>query len=894
MAEKPLVRRYLLSRQLMTRRSLALVARAFSLIDSVRRRHRPLANPRPKMALVQRSPVVPMPLSPRPQGSWRQSQMVWLGRPLPYERGDVDLPMPAPVRIPSTSVEPTSQVARRVSEIPVPPAQFSPRAVPRVAVQAAPQPSPTVTPPPVEQTPEPAGGGLVRGSDLWQRLFPERPSFLQSVREKELARKRETSQKRPPPVIPSKLPRTRTWEITPGDLSTPSTPVEQAPPAGEAISREAEEVLDSPEYEDESPPKPARAGPPDQTPPPLQRLSSVPQKRGREPQAAPSPRPQRDLDRLRVESDDHPSGPAEAGEVRDLGGREIALSPDPEAKAKRPALAEAVTPKAPVAQDVQTTPVSRVDAVGSAPVEKVIAEDGAVPESALSSPAETVTVAPAEIQTKPERPGAQLPSRGQAPVPPETRETQTAVELPAAPVGKKAAPAEPVVSSRGEALGLPAERPASEAEIQAASPEPGATRLSLVEEDQPAARSKRLPAETERGPSELAALADSEVVRKEEAPAPEVSGLPAPPMTRPSAPAVTRSPTAAVQPRSEVSLAPEEPTTHSQVEVPAVKPTEAPPDLETTKSQVEMVSPRRSRAKRRVPDVQAKAVPDAKVAPADITSPESVEPVTISAPVDRTVEPRSDAPHEDVTTVLPERPASVEPAPPLPSVVSRQPEPTVRRPEAKTVDLASLKRAETPAETAVERQRVRVSPAVESPPPRRESTVLQVQAKQTEQPTPPSELGENGKVRVQAEPVIPGTPTAARPGMEHPPQPMTLPLRPKAGAAEPGRPLGETAVARSPLIAREAAMPGAAARAWQPPGATAAPMPLHVPATLQRVDTPRLSSTSQARTLPVQEPDVTQVEETPSPDMDKDKLAREVYEVLKRRLIAEREQFWGY
>jgi hypothetical protein len=29
------------------------------------------------------------------------------------------------------------------------------------------------------------------------------------------------------------------------------------------------------------------------------------------------------------------------------------------------------------------------------------------------------------------------------------------------------------------------------------------------------------------------------------------------------------------------------------------------------------------------------------------------------------------------------------------------------------------------------------------------------------------------------------------------------------------------------------------------------------------------------------------------PEVDKDKLAREVYQILKRRLIIEREQFWG-
>ena len=317
MADRPLARPFLLSRQLLSRRPLSLVSRAFSLVNNVRRQHRPMANPRLRLALVQRSPVIPMASSSQSGSSWRQAQMVWLGKAISYEQGVEDLPMPAPVRVPSPGAATRPAVARRTAEIPAPPAQFSPRARPRVAVQASPQPTPTVDAPPGVEAPEQESGGLVRGSDMWQRLFPERSSFLQGIREKDVARKQERTMKRPPPVIPSKLPRTRTWEITPVELAKPAVPV--SPPSAavdQTIARDPEDASQAPEPEEDARTSP-RAGPPKADSAAVQRLSAA---------AEPSAAVKRDLYDVRQGQDDRPAEPDGVSVVEEATGVDVRLS----------------------------------------------------------------------------------------------------------------------------------------------------------------------------------------------------------------------------------------------------------------------------------------------------------------------------------------------------------------------------------------------------------------------------------------------------------------------------------------------------------------------------------------------------------------------------------------
>jgi hypothetical protein len=113
------------------------------------------------------------------------------------------------------------------------------------------------------------------------------------------------------------------------------------------------------------------------------------------------------------------------------------------------------------------------------------------------------------------------------------------------------------------------------------------------------------------------------------------------------------------------------------------------------------------------------------------------------------------------------------------------------------------------------------------------------------------------------------------------------------------------AVDRQPDLTRVAAQPIAEPKAGSPlfessPDESSL-FPLHLPAApvaamvVQREEAERSprASLPQVRSTDEQ-PAGTETETEGQAEVDKDQLAREVYEMLKQRMIVEREQFWGF
>ncbi len=880
MAEKYLARRNLLSRQLLNRRTLALVARSFSLLNNIQRRHRPLANPRPRLALVQRSPLIPLPSSSRSEASWHRSPMVWMGQALPYERGDANggLPMPAPVRLPGPVTESAPVTARKIAEIPAPPAQFSPRERPRVAVQASSQPTPSLPSPPVEQASEPDSGGssgLVRGSDLWRRLFPERPSFLRGVRDKEVARQQQRTTKRPPPVVPSKLPRTRTWEITPTDQGVPSLPLPQSPAVEETISRESKETSDSQAPDDQSPSR-SRAGPPDQVPPPVQRRPKAPQTS----RVTPSPSLQREA-ALGREPDIRPPDPDAGSEGHDPIEMEAVSSSDVQASTGDQPSIEVTLPKAPVARAEQARPAHSAKVV-SPDVKKIDTDgDSPIPDSVPPSPVETV-VTSAEIQTRPEEPNVDLTTSEKAPASQVAERATGSDALVARSVETRPAPVESARPSTDKTPRLSTES-AKAVETRAALPEPGVVApVSRLEEDQAVAQSDQVPAAVQRDPTDV-----EEPPRTERIPGEESTTRVA--FRPPVAPAHTK-----------VSLMPDE-QTGAPVETPMIRSTEAPTIQPAEAGPVSGVQPsQQDKLPSRHDRVESSEASTPELvldlSPVDLSStdvsPEGASELTsVPARVARSTEPQSKAPAKERATAPAIGTDPIEPCNSAEPGSELKSEPRIQRVESRSIDRASQTSAQVPVDSEVDQKRVRVSPSVETAPP---ANQLKVQAKATGGKTPASARGENGTVRVQAKPVESGA-LAVTKSEQGPLLGQTpMPLRSALDSVEPGIPPATTMVTRPEAVAQKTAAPEVATGGSRPVLARTGSLPLHLPATLQRVDTSGPTLRSQTRTSSLGERESTQVEDSPSSEPDKDQLAREVYEVIKRRLITERERFWGH
>jgi hypothetical protein len=261
---------------------------------------------------------------------------------------------------------------------------------------------------------------------------------------------------------------------------------------------------------------------------------------------------------------------------------------------------------------------------------------------------------------------------------------------------------------------------------------------------------------------------------------------------------------------------------------------------------------------------------------------------------------RAEAPGLPGVSRQAEGPVTAEP------VAAERPEPEpvragepAARPSLPRVALAESPPGAAKAEGEIVSPRVRAEPKPEEPPraePR--DTAPRVQAV-PEPETPAAVEGEVRPMRIHAERAPAVSRQVEQPDGGSAEPPVTQLWHPFSGFSPP--PMRQE-VGR-PAVDRQAEMP--VARESSPEGdrearpvAQAVPgpakLPLHVPVTpiaaVQRVEREVRSISSETST--VAEPGEAEAEG--SPEVDKDRLAREVYEILKQRMIVEREQFWGF
>ena len=738
--------------------------------------------------------------------------------------------------------------------------------------------------------------------------------------------------KRPPPVIPSKLPRTRTWEITPAELAKPTVPA--SPPgaaADQTIARDPEDAAQSPDVEEGSR-KSSRAGPPEADSAAVQRLSAParpPSRTGGEAPvttraAKPSPTVQRDLEDVRQGLDDRPAEPGRASAIEEVTGvgaqpSHPAPAVDRKVEAKSPSPAEVSAPKAPVTREraqtrptVQAKPSHAGEAETVMPDGKSIGEDKPSLESAPPLPLETVSpqgeapvemaaVAPAEIQAKRARPRTGRPSRSAAPS-----------EIQAVPAEAESSP-----------VGTPAESPpAAPSELEETRPSQAAADGSSV--SLPAGGPAAAPpaVQTERMGPDTAQSSREESGHAQAAAPPSIQTMRA----SPDAPRGFWD--------TEVG---------SSVEAPAEERALTPPDIQAIRAEPETTRPSRAVAKSQAPKAPAGEPPAAlpEVQAKAVSGPDRVEPDTIAAPVDRQSQAGETAPRsggEELTAApaaapVEGEPQAVEPAAVSPPPISRQADPAVPRIEAAPagkgqqeprvgqesdrrrvrVQLTPEEQAPpeagaspprvpaTPATVQASPAKVQESPAkvqaspakVQASPAKVQASPTTVQAEAVERRVLPVARGDNGPVRVQAKSSSAGK-VAVGSDADSRPRFSPMPLGPGAGAAPISRLAdGVRATTQPPIPGMGVGPEQVGVRAFRPSSAEAEALPLHVPAAVQRTDEQRSTTTSQVRSLPTIEQSLPTEEQAPQ-EVDKDQLAREVYEVLKRRLIAEREQFWGY
>ncbi len=220
--QRPLVRFRPLA-QVRPRRLLNVAARQISLARAARRRNAPLARPGPQLAPVQRQLGIPSAAAGRSDLDWSTATMTWIGGLTPQLAPVEEAPSLRPAadhqvvrsRQPAEprSPAPAPRKAMVRAKSPIQPAAEAPHglsAAPTAAepTSAAPRPSDWVD----------------TGSERWKSMFPPRPSFMDDVRARQVARKQEATRRGPPPSIPSRLPKTRTWEVKAG---MPVAPVDQ-------------------------------------------------------------------------------------------------------------------------------------------------------------------------------------------------------------------------------------------------------------------------------------------------------------------------------------------------------------------------------------------------------------------------------------------------------------------------------------------------------------------------------------------------------------------------------------------------------------------------------------------------------------------------------------------
>jgi hypothetical protein len=292
---------------LVRRRPPLLVSRMYGLTAALRRQNRPLSLIQRPLGLVQRAGVLPAAHPARSPSSWRPTRMVWTGHSLtvgteaPMADEAADWEWAPGLESAHTQVAGEETIVQRSEAAPSP---SPPPSVPRVLAQRPAPPGysiraeaePSASPQPaLEEEPsaiEDAAGGLVRGSDLWRRMFPERPRLRDVIQAREAAKQKKAARRTAPPTIPDNLPRTRTWEIS---TSQPGQPAVSRAPASPPPERPDESVEDSaessqvPVAEEEGPEEAPTQRP---LPPPAERPAAAgPSVQTREPTLPSGPTP---------------------------------------------------------------------------------------------------------------------------------------------------------------------------------------------------------------------------------------------------------------------------------------------------------------------------------------------------------------------------------------------------------------------------------------------------------------------------------------------------------------------------------------------------------------------------------------------------------------------------
>ncbi len=797
--------------------------------------------------------------------------MIWSGRSAPVGPTVDRFALPA-------SAEPRSRTAPAMTREPIArpaPVPSSARSagaeLTRVVAGRAAPVGRRAEPPRDRQTPPAApatesGGGLVRGSDLWRRMFPERPSLMETLQGRGTSRRARVAQKSAPPVIPSRLPRTRTWEVKPGHSTVSAQPHE------ETVSLSADEGAAASEPDTDAGPGP-REGPAEPEPGETVVISDI----ERTPSRGRPKEPGRGRVHRRVEVAEESTTAVPTGEQTVLAEPTAQVERErvrPRTKrtvtsATKARPSEIETPPTGSLPDAATATASKVEAEetqAAAPVQKVVSATDEVarlvsvqtqasadvtlrPESQPTArdgggPLDTQTTEARPISRKPHRPEAgtaEAPSVA-PPAAPEPREPDSPGRPPVEPATQMP-PRQPLATVDAKVADATADHAPVE-DIQPSLEEPKQRVPTLVQSlFTPVVQPHIISAETQPA-----------VTRGREA-KPDDESLPdAPDMQVSAAP--------------EAMLDDEWAVEHRPPAKPQVRP--SPPGTPSARPPLS-------------PEVGAEPVVDTPSPPVQLTR----EPARVRA--------SEVAVREAEAELRPTEPAALRQSHEEPTRGARPlTQPSV--PRVKAVESPSMAATEEPRELsprvqAVPRsaqpgrvelsgagQRVRVAPKSEA------AVSLEPEVPTTRVDAEHASIV--GREKVATDGAV-GEPTQIQ--RWHPFSGFSpLPMRRQVGLPEVAP---KTAVPLGSEPSQEVSRTAGA-------GTLAAPgrprLPLHVPAAPAVAVQREESGTAESATAAAEAPETGESETAGEPEIDKDRLAREVYEILKRRMVVEREQFWGF
>lgn len=802
MTDAPLVRPTLLS-ALTLLRSPMLPSRSYSLAGGVMRQYRTLSIHQPRLALVQRrlASVAPPSQSRRSAADWQPVRMIWSGLPAPDLGAIPGSIAPVPAWSPAADLAQSRPVAMRqadaVPEVRPPSAAGSTPV--RVSVQR-----PTVAQSisrqkaaneEAEEDSQWLGSGLVRGSDMWRRLFPEHPGYAEDVLAQKPPAKTAAPRTTAPPVIPDTLPRTRTWEIKPGRPDTPIVArATDVPPArvGPTESKDKPAVGESEPASDdevEGGAAPAKAGPLPPAPVPAEgEASELPEEErvyptGEEPETAAQEEQVAQPDWVPPREETTATAP-----VADLGREPRRIRPEP---------VPTVSRKAEDAEPEKAEPMPSPPAAPAPVDEEPVVESLAAPQPVEETPSAEPPAAALEAEpTQP--PSAKPPA---APVPVEKTPTATAKAEPRPAVSRKADAPPP--REEAPAQPPPAEPRAEPRPVEAAPVIEETPKAEVAAEPQ---RIRAQPPPTVSLMAEATEIGEPAPLQRAEAQAPSpAEPVQEAPAARP--PGIARD---TAEPRR---VRPEPPPSVSRPALPPdvseTGPAQPPPEAPAVPSAIEI-------EERPVVEEPLRAAPDIRPRRVPVESPPTVsrKPETQPPPPEA---PAAPTPAEEKPATVPTtaemdvvRPRRIRAAP-APSV-SRRPE----APETRGPAPAEPTPIEAPAEPALIAEEPPLQPSLgttDVKPPRVRAVPVPSVSRQPETP-------ETGEV-VAAEPTPEEEPVEQAPTAEEqivrPPsvapdivtrrvrtQPAPAVSRqPEAPQVEAPAPVGEEAAAQPPAVAPE-------------------------------------------------------------------------------------------